>query len=317
MEVSSTMYLEIAQSSVIATIGTHPPISIALSPYDASDGRFYQPISLAERLQKLVAPFITDNQHVVVYCPVLAHKSGDELTLITLQIALMLSKLGWVIDLITDEPRGQKDYLAPLRPPVYKSLTPWLVGFSLAVLVVAVGLLGYAAHCKCGITQRYQENSLLRRQIDVLQEDVKTQQASLKQQKMLAVFEKKALKSQAHNHVLNDFIEEVVSNIPEDCWLEKFECSASENPDKERKWIDKVKTSKKKESATKNKNIPFMLEGKAHREKSIAVFFSALLACPLVDSIELTAPHEYSAKKLGVRVGYRFVMKGYLKSISV
>lgn len=316
MEVSSTMYLEIAQSSVIATIGTHPPISIALSPYDASDGRLYQPISLAERLQKLVAPFITDNQHVVVYCPALAHKSGDEIHLITLQIALMLSKLGWVLDLITDDPRGQKDYLVPFRPPVYQSLTPWLVGFGLAVVVALVGLLGYAAHCKSGITQKHQENSLLRRQIEVVQEDVKTQQVSLKQQKILAVFEKKALKSQAHNRILNDFIEDVVSNIPEDCWLEKFECSAS-NFGNERKGGDRVKTSKKKESTTKIKKIPFMLEGKAYHEKSIAVFFSALLASHLVDSIELVAPHEYSAKKLGIRVDYLFVMKGHLKPISV
>ncbi|MFA6527296.1 MAG: hypothetical protein WCT20_02640 [Candidatus Babeliales bacterium] len=323
MDVASTIYLEIAQSSVVAIIGTHPPVAIALSPYDVGDGRFYQPFNLAKQLQKLTAPFVGANPHVVVCYPALAGKSSDERSLVTLQIALMLSNLGWIIDLITDqspaEKNGQrcsamqKDYLAPFRPPVYQPIIPWVMGICFAVTVLGGCLGWYAVHLTSGLTQAKRAALSLQDTIKSLQDQDKQQAPLIKRQKAEVLFDTIATKSRTRNQLLTGFIADVVANIPNDCWIEKLEFTQQKQAHDSHAPARNVKDPKDK-NKKKIRTTPFILEGKAHNEKNIAVFFSALLACDLVEHIELAAPREHHAKKMGNSPAYPFTIKGTLKA---
>lgn len=324
MGVPSVIHLEIVQSSAIVTIAGHHPFSVALGPYDTIDGRFYQPFILAKQVQKIVAPFITQQPHVVIHYPALAFKQGDERYLITLQIALFISKLGWIIDLITDQPlcvSGDKpdgapspyDYLAPFRPPVYQSLFGWILSGIMGVGIIGIIFLYSMGKYKSDLARTQQASTQLQEEINVLEQHHNHLLPLIKQRQQQALFEKKAAKTQARNQVVTAFIDDIVDNIPKDCCLDALEFVDTQHVAVTSEKHHKHPNSKEV-GVLNARNIPFVLHGRSLSEKNIPVFFSALLSSPQVESVELMRLPSHTIKKTSSKSTHTFVMKGLLKT---
>lgn len=302
-------------------VGNNPPVTMVLGRYDVADGHLLQPIVFARKLKELYAFPATAKPHVRAVCPWLSQKRDGERELVTLQIALIVSSLGWIIDGITD---GQQDaqktgksiqiknYLQPFMPPVYHRAGRWLFLIGVIIVAVIAGMwqLGAMLTTKLEVLTAFSGKKM--EEVRLLEQRYKDEEPLYQQRLVDDARSKKVCRAHAHNDVLTTFMGDIVANIPKDCWLEQLEIvSQSAKSNMKASSVGPVK-----KIAPEKKQQLFTLQGNALNEKSIAVFFSALLACPSVLQAELASAQQgqvHRSKRSGRKLGTgAFTVKGAL-----
>lgn len=293
MALGQYIHLEITANSLRIMINNQQPLELHLDQYEVIDGRIYKPQLIAQRLHDLTLSMVAHQVHVTIYHAALAGKKDPEQALITLQIVLMIAKLGWIVDAIIASPFGtgkpEIDCLAKFRPPAHQSLYPWIIATILIMVISFLGCVSYGRHIKERFNTKTADVTNLKKIVDDLEQEQKTRSPYVRQHHVFLSLNPKTKAVSNHNRLITDFMNVITERIPPHCWLEKLSCTNS------------------------HKITSFVIEGRTTQEKDREFFYTTLLDSPLVACCELSTPCNQAATESKKAI-YTFVLKGQLHS---